>query len=81
MTSRRFRAAALLLGLGELGLAGLYAAISFHLSFGVLDIYVPAPVYAVFWPITVGLLACTPLAVIAGLAVITFGGVADLLRD
>jgi hypothetical protein len=76
-----FRAAALLLGLGELGLAGLYAAISFHLSFGVLDIYVPAPVYAVFWPITVGLLACTPLAVIAGLAVITFGGVADLLRD
>ncbi len=76
-----FRLVALLLSLGEIGLAALYAAISFHLSAGGMEIYVPPPVYPVFWPITLGLLAGLPLALIAGRAIITYGRVANMLAD
>lgn len=76
-----FRIVALLLSLGEIGLAALYAAISFRIGMGGLEIDVPAPVYPVFWPITLGLLAGVPLAMVAGWAVITYGRIANLLAD
>ncbi|WP_218133548.1 hypothetical protein [Paraburkholderia sartisoli] len=76
-----FRLVALLLSLGEVGLTALYVAISFRISIGGLEIDVPAPVYPVFWPITLGLLASVPLALITGWAVITYGRIANMLVD
>ena len=76
-----FRLAALGLGLGEIGLAGLYAAIGFHIGVGGIGIVVPQAAATVLRPIMVLLLGGLMLALVALRAVPGFGGVANLLAD
>ena len=76
-----FRLAALGLGLGEIGLAGLYAAIGFHIAVGGIGIVVPQAAATVLRPIMVLLLGGLMLALVALRAVPGFGGVANLLAD
>ncbi len=76
-----FRLAALGLGLGEIGLAGLYAAIGFHIAVGGIGIVVPQAAATMLRPIMVLLLGGLMLALVALRAVPGFGGVANLLAD
>lgn len=76
-----FRLAALGLGLGEIGLAGLYAAIGFHIAVGGVGIVVPQAAAAVLRPIMVLLLGGLVPALVALRAVTGFGGVTNLLAD
>ena len=73
--------AALGLGLGEIGLAGLYEAIGFHIAVGGIGIVVPQAAATVLRPIMVLLLGGLMLALVALRAVPGFGGVANLLAD
>ncbi len=75
-----FRAAALALALAEIALAVFYAAISFHIVLAGQQIFVPAPVYAIFWPITLSLLAGLSLAGITLVSVATYGRVTDMVH-